>query len=91
MENEDNIENQESLPPPTWDDVRQRRNQLLLEAEKFYNFDSPEKMKKLFRDYKQALKDMPQKYKDLKDLREIPWPDIPSDHQQQLYPARGNR
>ena len=68
----------------TWADVRAQRDQLLQEVETLYNFDSPESLKNAYRAYKQELRDLPETYKDLEDLNEIIFPNLPSDHIQKL-------
>jgi hypothetical protein len=72
----------QAIPPQvTWDDVRKMRNDMLHHAEQLYKFDFPEELLKQFQDYKQALRDLPETYKDLKDLHLIEWPQEPSTHQ----------
>lgn len=73
----DNLEN--SVPTTTWDDVRRKRDQMLLEAERGYNFDTPEEIQIEWRAYKQALRDIPTTYADLEDLSLIEWPTSPKD------------
>jgi hypothetical protein len=73
--------------PVTWDTVRSMRDQMLLEAESKYNFDTPASIKAAWREYKQELRDLPTKYKDLEDLTQIEWPQTP-DHSQQLILTR---
>ena len=72
----------------TWDIIRAQRDQFILEAERCYNFDSPESLRKLWMDYKQELRDIPQAYADLDDLRLIQWPQTPTSHFQTLYLSR---
>lgn len=77
------------LPPnKTWEDVRRQRDAMLLEAERQYNFDTPESVKAAWRAYKQALRDLPDTYKDIEDLNQIVWPETPSDHIQRLTLTR---
>lgn len=76
MTNE-NLEN--SIPNPTWDEVRRKRDQMLLDAERGYNFDTPEEIQEVWRAYKQELRDIPTKYADLEDLNLIEWPANPED------------
>lgn len=72
-------ENLENTPPsPTWADIRRKRDQLLLEAESRYNFDTPEEVLSLWRAYKQQLRDIPTTYADLEDLNQVEWPKDPS-------------
>ena len=71
-------------PPMTWEIVRTKRDQMLLFAESQYNFDTPESIKVLWRDFKQALRDIPSTYAD--DINAIVWPEIPNT-QQQLTPS----
>lgn len=78
----------ESPPQKTWADVRKQRDSLLIEAEREYNFDSPESLKTAWRAYKQQLRDIPDTYKDLEDLNQIVWPDQPIDHVQRLILTR---
>lgn len=86
-ETEENLQDQ--LPVTiTWEMIREQRNQMLDQAEKFYNFDSPERMKTLWTDYKQELRDIPTKFKDLEDLTQIEWPAAPTGHLQELYLSR---
>jgi Phage tail assembly chaperone protein len=63
---------------PTWDDVRKFRDEHLYAVERKYRFDSPPEMIKAYQDYKQQLRDIPQKYADLEDLRQIVWPELPN-------------
>jgi hypothetical protein len=44
----------------TWEIVRKQRDNMLLQAEQMYRFDSPPQMLKDFADYKQALRDLPE-------------------------------
>jgi hypothetical protein len=86
------IENEENLELPilevTWDMVREHRDQLLLAAESGYNFDTPDSVKQLWLDYKQELRDIPTKFKDLEDLNLVEWPAAPTGHLQELYLSR---
>lgn len=68
----------------TWDMVREQRNNMLLAAERRYNFDSPEPIKAAWRAYKQELRDLPEKYAELEDLSQIEWPQLPTVQIQQL-------
>jgi hypothetical protein len=84
MDNEQ-IENNDSLADiyiPTWDDIRTQRNDMLLHAETQYNFDSPQEFIDAWLEYKQALRDIPETYKDLEDLNQIGWPMQPNFDQQ---------
>ena len=72
----------------TWDMVREQRDQFILEAERCYNFDSPVSLIQLLADYKQELRDIPQTYADLDDLRLIQWPQTPTAQFQTLYLSR---
>lgn len=72
----------------TWDMVREQRDQFILEAERCYNFDSPVSLIQLWADYKQELRDIPQTYADLDDLRLIQWPQTPTAQFQTLYLSR---
>ena len=83
----ENLEN--VVPTKTWDDVRQTRNQMLLEAEKGYNFDTPEEIQAVWRAYKQELRDIPTKYADLEDLNLIEWPENPKDQMAQQLTLSG--
>ena len=74
----------------TWEMVREHRDMLLLDAERQYNFDVPTEMLEAWKEYKQKLRDIPETYKDLEDLNQIRWPDMPN-FQQELFPARGLR
>jgi Phage tail assembly chaperone protein len=85
-ENEEILELE--VPIVTWDMVREHRNQMLLEAEKGYNFDTPDSVTQLWLDYKQELRDIPNKFKDLEDLNQIEWPAVPTAHLQELYLSR---
>ena len=67
------------IPSPTWDDIRRKRDQMLLEAERGYNFDTPEEIQAAWRTYKQQLRDIPTIYADLEDLNLIEWPSSPAD------------
>lgn len=68
-------ENLENIPPnKTWAEIRLQRDQMLLEAERGYNFDTPEEIQAVWRAYKQELRDIPTKYADLEDLNLIEWP-----------------
>lgn len=79
----ENLEN--IVPIPTWVEIREKRNQLLLEAERGYNFDTPEEVLALWHAYKQQLRDIPTVYADLEDLNQISWPDDPrNQYMQQL-------
>lgn len=71
----ENLEN--SVSSVTWDDIRRKRDQMLLEAERGYNFDTPEEIQAVWRAYKQQLRDLPTIYADLEDLNQIEWPDSP--------------
>lgn len=71
-------EEPQTPPQPTWDDIRAQRNNMLLAVEKMYNFDSPEEYKQAFIEFKQQLRDLPEKYKDLEDLNQIEWPQLPN-------------
>jgi hypothetical protein len=82
----DNLEN--SAPIPTWDDIRRKRDQMLLEAERKYNFDTPEEIQAAWRSYKQELRDLPVTYADLQDLNLIEWPSYPSFIQQLTLSGR---
>ena len=75
-------------PPITWEIVRQRRDQMLLHAERFYNFDSPDAVKQLWQDYKQILRDIPTTYANLADLDKIVWPELPNTAQQLTLSGR---
>ena len=79
-------ENSENIVPiPTWVDIREKRDQMLLEAERGYNFDTPEEVLALWQAYKQQLRDIPTTYADLEDLTQIKWPDDPrNQYTQQL-------
>ena len=77
-----------SPPEKTWADVRKQRDALLLEAERQYNFDTPEEVKAAWRAYKQQLRDLPETFKDLEDLNQIVFPDTPSEHIQRLTLTR---
>jgi hypothetical protein len=81
------IENEKPLAV-TWIDVRNHRDELLLQAETFYNFDSPASMRLLWTDYKQLLRDIPSVNSELSDLRLIQWPQLPTEHLQLLYLSR---
>jgi len=86
------IENQQSeeitnVIPVTWDNIRNMRDQMLLEAENRYNFDTPTSIKDAWKAYKQELRDIPTKYKDLEDLSQIEWPQAP-DFTQKLILTR---
>jgi hypothetical protein len=85
-ENEQIIE--EEINIITWDQVRSYRNELLIAAESCYNFDSPENMLTAWQEYKQDLRDLPNKYKDLEDLRLIEWPQRPTNYFQTLTLSR---
>ena len=63
-------------PPLTWDIIREKRDQMLLHAETRYNFDTPEPVKALWREYKQALRDIPTTYAD--DIDAVVWPKMPT-------------
>jgi hypothetical protein len=77
------IGNQEDNPPKkTWADVRLQRDNALLDAERKYNFDSPEEIINAWKEYKQKLRDIPETYKDLEDLDKIEWPQLPDVSQQ---------
>jgi hypothetical protein len=65
----------------TWDDVRKIRDDLLFQVEARYRFDMPPALLKQFTDYKQALRDLPDTYKNLEDLSQIEWPTPPIIHQ----------
>ena len=78
----------EPAPLKTWEDVRKHRDAMLLETEREYNFDSPESIKQAWRAYKQALRDLPDTYKDLEDLNQIEWPEAPKSHIQELMSSR---
>lgn len=84
---EQNLE-QENQNTLTWDMVRETRNTLLLDSEKMYNFDSPDALKAAWTEYKQELRDIPQKFKHLEDLQLIEWPLPPTDHIQTLTLSR---
>jgi hypothetical protein len=71
-------ENAATTPEKTWDDVRAQRDGMLLDAEQRYNFDSPKEILDAWKDYKQQLRDLPETYKDLKDLNQIEWPTQPN-------------
>jgi hypothetical protein len=73
---EENIE--QSLPSTTWADIRLKRDQMLLDAERGYNFDTPEEIQAAWRAYKQQLRDLPATYADLEDLSLIEWPTSPA-------------
>lgn len=73
----ENLE-ENSIPQPTWADIRRKRDQMLLEAERRYNFDTPETVQALWRAYKQQLRDLPSTYADLEDLNSIKWPEEPT-------------
>lgn len=88
-----NIENNnvplpEEVPVITWEIVRHYRDELLREAEKQYCFDSPKEILDAWAKYKQELRDIPKTFKDLENLHEIRWPDMPN-FEQELKPARG--
>ena len=72
----ENLEN--VVPTKTWAEVRSKRDQLLLEAERGYNFDTPEEIQAVWRAYKQQLRDIPATYADLEDVNLIEWPMDPS-------------
>lgn len=72
----------------TWDQVRSYRDELLLAANNFYNFDCPEEMLTAWQTYKQELRDIPDTYKDLEDLRLIQWPQQPTNYFQNLTLSR---
>lgn len=77
------LENTQEVPAEkTWDDVRKARDDMLLHAETQYNFDSPEEIINAWKEYKQALRDLPDTYKDLEDLNQIEWPQQPNFEQQ---------
>jgi hypothetical protein len=65
------------IPRITWDSIRKTRDDLLLAIEGKYRFDMPQELLKQFQDYKQALRDLPETYKDLEDLNQIEWPVSP--------------
>lgn len=69
----------QETPPLTWEIIRQKRDQMLLDAESFYNFDTPEPIKAQWRAYKQALRDLPQTYAD--DINSLVWPERPNTYQ----------
>lgn len=73
-------------PPLTWEIVREKRDQMLLHAETRYNFDTPEPIKALWREYKQALRDIPTTYAD--DINSIVWPEMPNTAQQLTLSGR---
>lgn len=75
-------------PAKTWDDVRAQRDQMLDWAETQYNFDSPDHIIEAWKAWKQELRDIPLKYKDLEDLTQIEWPPIPNVQIQQLNLSR---
>lgn len=83
----ENLEN--SAPTPTWDAIREKRNQLLLDAERRYNFDTPEAVQELWRNYKQQLRDIPTTYADLEDLNQVEWPTDPSNQYAQQLTLSG--
>jgi hypothetical protein len=85
----DQVENQ-PIREKTWDDIRKERDVILLWCETQYNFDSPENIKKAWRDYKQALRDLPETNKDVEDLNTIEWPNAP-DFSQKLNLSRLTR
>lgn len=76
-----------AIPAKTWDDIRNQRDQMLLEAERRYNFDSPTEIIEAWKTYKQQLRDLPETYKDLEDLNDIEFPQMP-DFSQSLVLTR---
>ena len=79
---QENLSAEQTVPPKiTWDDIRLIRNDLLHQIEGKYRFDMPPALLKQFQDYKQALRDLPETYKDLEDLHQIKWPNPPMIHQ----------
>lgn len=83
----ENIE--QSIPAPSWDDIRRKRDQMLLEAERGYNFDTPEEIQIIWRAYKQNLRDIPTTYAELEDLSLIDWPTDPRDQLTQQLTLSG--
>lgn len=83
----ENLEN--AVPTPTWEDIRRKRDQMLLDAERRYNFDTPEEVLALWRAYKQQLRDIPTTYADLEDLNQIEWPDDPQNQYAQQLTLSG--
>jgi len=78
----------QDTPPVTWEIVRMRRDQMLLLAESRYNFDSPESIQSMWREYKQVLRDIPITYADLDDLSKIVWPQMPNMDQELILSNR---
>lgn len=76
-------------PVKTWADIRLKRDQMLLEAERGYNFDTPEEIQAVWREYKQALRDIPVTYANLEDLNLIRWPADPKDQLAQQLTLSG--
>lgn len=83
----ENLEN--IIPSLTWKDIREKRDQMLLEAERRYNFDTPEEVQALWRAYKQQLRDIPTIYAELDDLTQIIWPEDPSNQYMQQLTLSG--
>lgn len=89
IENEENLQIDEPVKIiVTWDMIREQRNNMLNQTETCYNFDTPDSVKQLWLDYKQELRDIPTKFKDLEDLNLIEWPAAPTGHLQELYLSR---
>lgn len=86
IENEPLVE--QEINVITWDQIRAYRNELLLAAETFYNFDCPQEMLTAWQAYKQELRNIPDTYKDLEDLRLIQWPQHPTNYLQTLELSR---
>jgi hypothetical protein len=82
------IEPTRETPKITWEEVRSKRDAELLHADRFYNFDTPDALKQLWVNYKQALRDIPSTYADLEDLSEIVWPERPDMTQQLTLSGR---
>jgi len=47
------------IPEPTWDDIRQARNNMLHHSDEMFNFDTPEPLKTEWVEYRQLLRDLP--------------------------------
>jgi len=64
-------------PPPTWDEIREKRDQLLADTDWTQGNDTPlsPELVAAFAAYRQALRDLPQTYANPGD---VVWPEKPA-------------
>lgn len=82
----------DGTPEVTWDDIKVKRFADLLQADREYNFDSPEEMIADYQAYKQTLRDIISNAKaEGKEPWEVArdWPDSPSEKWQPKMAVNG--